>query len=297
MIQLDWAQLPRRVLARVAQQIQEAKEPSSQQRPTGERARESAFLPWLLPMPILALRSADKSGKMIQYRIPGMKWQAIISLVVAAGLATASAEDSPLPSPSPKPGTSEMEEPALPAPEAAPSNLEPDLLPGAGELPARPPSEVPSKLSPDRASPPVSSEKEGRFDEIRSLAMSDLRAAYLLKRARHSSNSASRRLYLRAYYVTVAARMRKLDPKLKSSIDAYEEAQIHEIYGAQASTARVSSHRSRVHGTASRERRHRSHKVAYQHRYRRFINIDYPYGPPYGPEFGPYGPPMVFYPW
>jgi hypothetical protein len=296
MIQLDWAQLPRRVLARVAQQIQEAKEPRSQGASSAPRvsARGSpAWLPWLLPMPILALRSADKSGKMIQYRIPGMKWQAIISLVVAAGLATASAEDSPLPSPSPKPGTSEMEEPALPAPEAAPSNLEPDLLPGAGELPARPPSEVPSKLSPDRASPPVSSEKEGRFDEIRSLAMSDLRAAYLLKRARHSSNSASRRLYLRAYYVTVAARMRKLDPKLKSSIDAYEEAQIHEIYGAQASTARVSSHRSRVHGTASRERRHRSHKVAYQHRYRRFINIDYPYGP----EFGPYGPPMVFYPW
>jgi hypothetical protein len=225
-----------------------------------------------------------------------MKWQAIIFLAVTAGLATAGAEDLPLPSPSPRPSASEMEEPALPAPEAVPSNPEPDLLPQSGELPARPPSEPPSKLSPDRASPQEPLEKPGRFDEIRTLAMSDPRAAYLLKRARHSSNSASRHVYLRAYYVTVASRMRKLDPKLRSTIDAYEEAQIHEISGAHTAIVRAPSHRSRVRATASRELRHRSHRVSYERRYRRLIIIDYPYGP-YGPEFPPYGPPMVFYPW
>ncbi len=138
-------------------------------------------------------------------------------------------------------------------PDAGPSNPEPDLLPESGELPARLPPELPSKLSPDGASPQSASKNEGRFDEIRSLAMSSPRAAYLLKRARHSSNSASRHLYLRAYYVTVASQMRKLDPNLKSSIDAYEETQIHEISGAHTATARAAFHRSRVHGTASQE--------------------------------------------
>jgi hypothetical protein len=227
----------------------------------------------------------------------GMKWQAIIFLAVMAGLATASARDLPSPAPSPRPSASEMEEPALPATEADPSNPEPDLLPQTGELPAQPPSEPPSKLSPSLASPQEPLEKAGRFDEIRTLAMSDRRAAYLLKRARNSTNSASRHAYLRAYYVTVASRMRKLDPKLKSSIDSYEEAQIHEIYGTHTATERAPIHRSRVHATASRELHHRSHRVSYQHHYRRYIIIDYPYGPPYGPEFPPYGPPMVFYPW
>ncbi len=227
----------------------------------------------------------------------GMKWQAIIFLAVTAGLATAGAEDLPLPASSPRPNASEMEEPALPAPEAVPSNPEPDLLPPSGELPARPPSEPSSRLSPGRGSRREPLGKAGRFDEIRTLAMNDTRAAYLLKRARHSSNSASRHVYLRAYYVTVATRMRKLDPTLKSSIDAYEEAQIHEISGARTATVRAPTHRSSVHATASRELHHRSHRVSYEHRYRRYMIIDYPYGPAYGPEFPPYGPPMVFYPW
>ena len=219
-----------------------------------------------------------------------MKWKAIISFALAAGLATVSAEDSPLPSPSPSASTSEMDEPALPVPDAGQSNPEPGLLPESGELPARLPPEVPSKLSPE-----VASKNSGRFDEIRSLAMRSPRAAYLLKRARHSSNSAARHLYLRAYYVAVASQMRKLDPNLKSSIETYEETQIHEVSGAHTKPARTAFHRSRVHGTVSQEH-HRSHRVSYQHHHRRYIIIDYPYGPPYGPEFPPYGPPMVFYP-
>jgi hypothetical protein len=253
---------------------------------------------WCLSGPIRSLRSGDKSGKVIE-QISRMKCQAIISLALAAGLVTASAEDLPLPSSSPRPSASEMEEPALPTPEPAPSNPESDLLPQSDELPARPLSEPSSKLPPDRTSPQEPLEKGGRFDEIRTLAMSDPRATYLLKRARRSSNSASRHVYLRAYYATVASRMRKLDPKLKDSIDAYEEAQIHQVSGVRTATSRTSLHRSRVHATASREPHHRSHRVSYEHRYRRFRNVDYPYGPygPYGPEFPPYGPPMVFYPW
>jgi len=166
-------------------------------------------------------------------------------------------------------------------------------LPESGELPARPPAELPGKLSPTQASPRHVLEKDGRFDEIRTLAMSDPRAAHVLKRARHSSNSASRRTYLRAYYNIVASRMRKLDPDLKSSIDAYEEAKIREVSGARPSTVRAFSHGSRVHRTASQEVRHKLHRVSSRRRHRRIIIID----DVYAPEFPPYGPPVVFYPW
>jgi hypothetical protein len=211
-----------------------------------------------------------------------------------AALAVANAEESPSQSPSPNPSSSELDEPALPTPEAAPSNPEPGLLPESGELPARPPAGVPAKLSSPRVAPLNGLEKEGRFDEVRSLAMNNPRAAFLLKRARFSSNSASRRTYLRAYYITVASRMRKLDPKLKSSIDAYEEAKIHEVSGTRTSTARTFSHRSRPqHRTASQGVHHRLHRVSFENRYRRVILID----GPYGPQFPPYGPPVVFDPW
>jgi hypothetical protein len=222
-----------------------------------------------------------------------MKRHAIISFVLMAALAVANGENTASKSPSPSLNTSETEEPALPTSEAVPSNAEPGLLPESGELPAPPPAGVPSNLSSTRESPTPEFPKERRFDEIRSLAMSNPRAAYLLKRAKDSSNSASRRTYLRAYYVTVASRMRKLDPKLKSSIDAYEETKIHEVSGARTSTVGVSSRRSRLHRTASQQAHHRMHRVSSRNRYRRRIIIY----DPYGPYFAPYGPPVVFYPW
>lgn len=222
-----------------------------------------------------------------------MKLQSIVSLAMLIGLiAVAKAEDSGSQAPSSSPAGGELEEPALPTPEAAPSSPVPDLLPESSELPAHPLTGIPPKLSSSPASALHSSEEEGRFDEIRSLAMRNPRAAYLLKRARSSSKSASRRTYLRAYYVAVASRMRKLDPKLASSINAYEEAKINEVSATRNSTVQV-SHRSRSRRTANRESHHRSHRLSSEYRYRRMIIID----DPYGPEMPPYGPPMVFYPW
>jgi hypothetical protein len=222
-----------------------------------------------------------------------MKLQSILALAILIGLdAELKAEDSGSQVPSPSPGDSEMEEPALPTPEPGPSSPVPDLLPESGELPAHPPAEVSPKLSSGAVSTRHSSEEKGRFDQIRSLAMKNPRAAYLLKRAKSSSNSASRRNYLRSYYIAVAARMRKLDPKLASSISAYEEAKIQEVSAAGNSTTRV-SHHSRSRRTANLEVHHRSHRVSSGYRYRRMIIID----DPYGPEMPPYGPPMVFYPW
>jgi hypothetical protein len=226
-------------------------------------------------------------------RPEGMKLHAMLSLALVTALGVAGAEVSPSQSPSAVPSTGEMEEPALPTSEGNPSNSEPSLLPESGQLPAGPSAKVPAKFSSTQASPKRLAEIDERFDRIRSLAMSNPRANYLLKRARNSSNSASRRTYLRAYYMTLASRMRRLDPKLKSYIDAYEEARIHEVSPGRALPARAGSHRRSVHRTTSREVHRRSHAVFSGYRYRRMMIID----DRYGPELSPYGPPPFFYPW
>ena len=223
-----------------------------------------------------------------------MKSLVILSLSVLIVLATAEAEDSQ-PQPTPVSNSGEMEEPALPTPEATPGDGEPTVLPESDELPAPPRGEQPAKASLERVSTRPSSGDEAHFDEIRSKAMSNPRAAYLLKRARTSSSATARRTYLREYYSTVAARMRRLDPELRSSIDAYEEAKIHEIPGS-SSSANSYSHRSSSHHTAHLEAHHRSRRVSSRRHHERMMIMYDPYYP-YGPYMPPYGPPVVFDPW
>ena len=224
-----------------------------------------------------------------------MKSLVILSVSVLIAVTMAEAQDSePKSSPTPSPASSEMEEPALPTPEATPGDTGPILLPESSELPANPAAEQPTRASINRASTKASAKETVRFDEIQSIAMSNPRAAYLLKRARNSSSAAARRAYLRAYYSTVAARMRKLDPELKGSIDAYEEEKVHQVAG---SASNGSYHGSRSHRTETRVPHHRSRRVATHHRYERMMIMYDPYGPyPYGPYMPSYGPP-VFDPW
>jgi len=226
-----------------------------------------------------------------------MKSLVILSLAVLIVVARAQAEDSQ-PQPTPVSNPAEMEEPALPTPEATPGDGGPTVLPESDELLARPRGEQPAKASLERLSTRPSSGDEARLDEIRSKAKSNPRAAYLLKRARTSSSATARRSYLREYYSTVAAGMRRLDPELRSSIDAYEEAKIHEIGGSSKSPNSF-SHRSSSHRTGHLEAHRKSRRVSSRrHHERMMIMYDpyYPYGP-YMPPYGPYGPPVVFDPW
>jgi len=227
-----------------------------------------------------------------------MKSLLMLSLGVLIAVAVVEAQESdPKSSPTPDPTSSEMQEPALPTPEATPGDAEPILLPESNQLPANPGAERPTRASISRASTTSSAKETARFNEVQSLAMRNPRAAYLLKRARNSSSAATRRTYLRAYYLTVAARMRKLDPQLKSSIDAYEEEKVHQVAGS-ANPNNDAYHRSRSHRTATREPHHRSRRVTAHRRYERMMIIYDPYGPyPYGPYMPPYGPPVVFDPW
>jgi hypothetical protein len=216
-----------------------------------------------------------------------------VSVLIAVGMSEAQDSD-PKSSPTPDPTSSEVQEPALPTPEATPEDAGPALLPESNELPANPGANQPIKASISRVSTKASARETDRFDEVQSKAMSNPRAAYLLKRARNSSSAAARRTYLRLYYSTVAARMRKLDPELKGAIDAYQEEKVHQVAGSASSD---SYHRSRSHHTANREPRHRSRRVAAHHHYGRTMIMYDPYGPyQYGPYMPPYGPP-VFDPW
>jgi hypothetical protein len=215
--------------------------------------------------------------------------------ILAASIFVLKSTAEEVPGPTPTPGESpaaEMDEPALPAAGQNTPASSPDLLPESSQLPEHVPAERSTnrKLLAIRAT--ENTEEEQRFERIRSQAEKDPHTAYLLKRAKHSSRSATRRNYLRAYYVSLAERMRKLDSRLKSSIETYERAKLRDI-GARV----VPQHRS---GVASRKTSRKTHYASHRshshhHRYERVMAEDR-YGPDY-PPYPYYGPPVVFYPW
>lgn len=217
-----------------------------------------------------------------------------VALIMMMMVTALHAQDAPSPLTAPSPASSDAGEPVLPAPDenAQGSDTDTDLLPKSGELPAEPSKAARESWSRDKTGGQHDSANDGRFEEVRLRAMESSRAVYLLKRARLSSHAASRRAYLREYYSELASRMRKLDPNLKSSIDSYEEAKIHEISGSGSSTTEGLSHRSKTRHIAGREPHRKSHRITSRYRYRRLMIIY----DPYGPEYPPFGPPPL-YPW
>jgi hypothetical protein len=185
----------------------------------------------------------------------------------------------------------ETDEPDLPVPERNPVDSSPSLLPESNELPERVPMEQSIRRETVASPARGDMEKIQRFERIRLQATNNPHAVYLLKRANHALKSATRRSYMRAYYVNVAERMRKLDPELKSSIDAYEEAGMKEAGGSLA-TKHSSFHRT-ARRMATRKGRYANRHSHSHRRYQRAMIID----DPYGPDYPPFGPPVVFYPW
>jgi len=218
-----------------------------------------------------------------------MKKGAVLFLIVAATVLLAKAEDSPpTVEPSPQATGAETNEPALPTPEGSVPVSAPGLLPESSELPEHVPVERPISHKSAASGQKIAAVEDQHFDNIRLQAMKNSRAVYLLKRADHSSKSSSRRSYLRAYYANVAEHMRRLDPALKSSINAYEEAKMQELGGEKTPV-----HTSQAtHHHLTRKSRYVSHHThPHHHRYWRPVYDEDPYGPDY------YGPPVVFYPW
>jgi hypothetical protein len=102
-----------------------------------------------------------------------------------------------------------------------------DALPGTGAGAFDPipnPSATPTPISPEEQK-----RNEARFAEIRSSAMQSARPIFLLEQSRSALTDEARKNYLRAYYYTVCAEMRRMEPGLKPMINAFEREQIRAL--------------------------------------------------------------------
>ena len=155
-------------------------------------------------------------------------------------VAVASAQNAqPSPTESLPKSTPQPQEEASPAPTPSPtpeSQGVPELLPESKTLPVQPPeTPLPPDLIPEgtKSKPPglpapnpASAEQREKdkvlFRRIRTIAQRNPFAIYLLRRAMLEKTDEGEREYLRAYYTTMCDQMRKLEPRLKPVIDAFE---------------------------------------------------------------------------
>jgi hypothetical protein len=176
-----------------------------------------------------------------------LKWSLAL-ILLAVGTASAQ-ETEPTPSatvpqssPVPEERNGQTGVPA-PVPTATPEAQEvPQLLPESNELPAQPTQSVlPRDLIPEGAKPlipgaipnPTSAEQlekdKVRFRQLRTIAVRDPYAIYFWRRARSEQTDEMKREYLRVYYITMCDKMRKLEPRLKPMIDAFESGNISRL--------------------------------------------------------------------
>jgi hypothetical protein len=211
-----------------------------------------------------------------------MKVQILIAAIVlpaitrAQDTAPADPQATPLVQPTP------MEDPALPMP-GEESGGASSLLPESNAIPEhkQPVSERPEGPRVSRSS----NDSEKRLEKAREIAMRNPHAIALFKLAKRASSSKAKHRYLRSYYTAVCERMRKLEPDLKSAIDAYQEQKTGEsvVVGSTRTTKHSTVHRSRLH------HHHFAQVHRYHHHYRVYDPPEYEDYPPPPPGF--YGPP------
>ena len=163
--------------------------------------------------------------------------------------------DPPSPGASPTPLTPISQIDDSPMPDGTPSSpAAPALLPKSDLLPTAPPligplqPPNPTQLPGDQSvvSPTVSPEQrkieDGRLHIARVEAMRSARAQQLLEESQKALDPEARRNFLRAYYYTVCAEMRRREPGLRTAINEFEREQIHRL----AHEGRASSTYSRI---------------------------------------------------
>jgi hypothetical protein len=213
--------------------------------------------PILCPVPVFVRRDDARKNhdsilitrKFDRYNMRFLK--SSLALVLLAVSTAAAQETEPTPSatvpqssPVPEEQNGQTGAPA-PVPSPTPGEQEaPQLLPEQNVLPAQPtpaqPSEpvLPRDLIPEGPKPPFPGatpnptsaeqlEKDKiRFRQLRTTALRDPYAIYFYRQANLEQTNEMKREYLRVYYITMCDEMRKLEPRLKTMIDAYENANI-----------------------------------------------------------------------
>ena len=130
-----------------------------------------------------------------------------------------------------------------------PQNV-PELLPKSDALPgtgARLPDLGPNAPTPAPISPEQQKQNEARFAEIRNSAMRSARPIFLLEQSRSALTDEARKNYMRAYYYSVCAEMRRMEPSLKPMINGFEREQIRSLAKGRSPLV-VAAHRSRSGG-------------------------------------------------
>jgi hypothetical protein len=169
--------------------------------------------------------------------------KSLLAIVLLAGgtVSAQEAEPSPTSSPTPEEQGSQTEA-ASPTPVVSPTpeaQETPQLLPESKTLPPQPPETVlPRDLIPEGTQPripgpipnPTSAEQAEkdkiRFRQLRTIAARDPYALYFWRKARLEGTDEMKREYLRVYYITMGDKMRKLEPRLKPLIDAFENVNV-----------------------------------------------------------------------
>jgi hypothetical protein len=196
-------------------------------------------------------------------------WALAVVLVSGSALADepkSAASPSPLPSPSPSPARSiEAAEVESPLPNGTPQEQLPTvLLPEPNFLPP-PPTQTPGNETPvvlAAAEPRHTPEDESRFKEIKDAAMGSVRANYLMKEAKGALSTEARKNFLRAYYYTVCAQMRRLDPNLKGMIQEYQSEEIQKIAvegGSGRGKTKAHARVALVSKSSTAKKKHRSY--------------------------------------
>jgi hypothetical protein len=101
-----------------------------------------------------------------------------------------------------------------------------------------------ASATPTPISPEEQKRNEARFAEIRSSAMRGARPIFLLEESRSALTDEARKNFLRAYYYSVCAEMRRMEPGLKQMINMFEQEQIHSLAKGRSPLVTV-AHRSK----------------------------------------------------
>jgi hypothetical protein len=195
-------------------------------------------------------------------------WALAMFLLLGAAMADEpEAVTSPSPSPSPAPAVGlQVIESALP--QGTPQEQAPTvLLPEPNFLPPPPPQTQGSEtiLTMASAEGKRTPQDESRFKEIKDAATGGTRASYLMKEAKGALSTEARKNFLRAYYYTICAQMRRLDPNLKPMIQAYESEEIQKIAAEGGNSHGGKTKSGRTHGGlvsrgSTAKKRHHSYR-------------------------------------
>jgi hypothetical protein len=196
-------------------------------------------------------------------------WALAMFLLLGSSLADepkSAASPSPSPSLAAAPATM-AEEIESPLPDGTPQEQPPTvLLPEPNFLPP-PPAQTPGNETAytlASAEPKHTPQDDSRFKEIKDAAMGSSRANYLLKEAKGALSPEARKNFMRAYYYTVCAQMRRLDPNLRPMIQVYESGEIQKIAAEGGSAHAKSKAHARgglvLKSSTAKKRRHAYHE-------------------------------------